>query len=98
MVEGPHLVAAALAAGIKPLALVATEAALTKPEISKLVAKSRIAPMMLDATVFAAIADADQALKGMREGLEDPRLIMERLVLGLCSASGLSGATPRYAA
>jgi len=36
-----------------------TEAALAKPEISKLVGKSRVAPVMLASTVFAAIADAE---------------------------------------
>ena len=59
MIEGPHLVAAALAAGIKPVALLATEAALAKPEISTLVRQSRLAPVVLSAPVFGALADAD---------------------------------------
>ena len=59
VIEGPHLVSAALAAGIKPVALIANEAALAKPEIAKLVAKSRLAPVILASTVFAAIADAE---------------------------------------
>lgn len=59
IVEGPHLVSAALAAGIKPAALLGTEAALAKPEIASLVRQSRIAPVVLSPAVFAAIADAE---------------------------------------
>ena len=59
MIEGPHLVAAALAAGIKPVALLATEAALGKPEIATLVRQSRLEPTALSAPVFASIADAE---------------------------------------
>ena len=58
MIEGPHLVAAALAAEIRPSALIATEAALAKPEVAALVRQSRIAPVLVSASVFGAIADA----------------------------------------
>ena len=59
MIEGPHLVAAALAAGIKPMALIATEAALAKPEIAALVRGSRLEPILVSAAVFGVIADAE---------------------------------------
>lgn len=57
-IEGPHLVAAALDAGIGPIVLLATEAALATAEISALARRSRIAPTVLSPTAFAAIADA----------------------------------------
>jgi TrmH family RNA methyltransferase len=59
LIEGPHLVAAALSAGIRPAALLATDAALAKPEIGSLVRQSRIEPVVLSAAVFDAIADAE---------------------------------------
>ena len=59
MVEGPHLVAAALAAGIKPIALLGTEAALARAEIGTLVRQSRLEPVVLSPAVFGAIADAE---------------------------------------
>jgi TrmH family RNA methyltransferase len=52
-------VAAALSAGIKPAALLATEAALGKPEVGSLVRQSRLEPVVLSAPVFDAIADAE---------------------------------------
>jgi len=59
VVEGPHLVAAALAAGLKPIAILGTEAALAKPEIATLVRQSQLAPIMLSPAVFGTIADAE---------------------------------------
>jgi len=58
LIEGPHLVAAALDAGIAPIALIAIDAALATAEISALARRSRVAPTVLSATAFAAIADA----------------------------------------
>jgi len=55
MIEGPHLLVAALAAGIKPVAVLATEAALAKPEIAALARE----PVVLSGVAFGAIADAD---------------------------------------
>ena len=52
-------IAAALSAGIKPAALLATEAALGKPEVGSLVRQSRLEPVVLSAPVFDAIADAE---------------------------------------
>lgn len=58
LIEGPHLVAAALDAGIAPLALLATDAALASAEIGALARRSPIAPTVLSPRAFAAIADA----------------------------------------
>jgi TrmH family RNA methyltransferase len=59
VVEGPHLVAAALAAGLKPVAILGTEAALAKPEVAALVRQSKLTPIVLSPAVFGAIADAE---------------------------------------
>ena len=59
LIEGPHLVAAALSAGIKPAVLLATEAALAKPELGSLVRQSRLDPVVISAPVFDVIADAE---------------------------------------
>ncbi|HEY3077451.1 MAG TPA: RNA methyltransferase [Burkholderiales bacterium] len=59
VVEGPHLLAAALAAGLKPISVLGTEAALAKPEIASLVRQSRLTPVVLSSAVFGAIADAE---------------------------------------
>jgi len=59
VVEGPHLVAAALAGNMKPVALLATDAALARPEIAAMVRQSRLTPVVLSPAVFGAIADAE---------------------------------------
>ena len=58
LIEGPHLLAAALDAGIVPIALIATDAALAGAEIGTLARRSRVAPTVLAPSVFAAVADA----------------------------------------
>jgi RNA methyltransferase, TrmH family len=61
VIEGPHLVAAALASGVNPVALLGTEASLAKPEIAALVRQSKTTPVVLSPAVFEAIADAESA-------------------------------------
>jgi TrmH family RNA methyltransferase len=58
IIEGPHLVAAALDARLAPIELFATEAALADAEIAALVRRSRLQPMVLSGSAFAAIAEA----------------------------------------
>jgi TrmH family RNA methyltransferase len=58
LIEGPHLVAAALQAGIPPIALLVTDAALASAEIATLARRSRLAPTVLAPSAFAAVADA----------------------------------------
>src|SRR5262249_6640150 len=55
LIEGPHLVAAALQYGFKPRALIATEEALRKNEIRQLAS----APIIVSAKVFEVISDAE---------------------------------------
>ena len=59
VVEGPHLLAAALASGLRPVSIIGTEAALARPEVASLVRQSRLAPVVLSPAVFDAIADAE---------------------------------------
>jgi len=56
LIEGPHLVAEALRAGLKPLALIVSEAGLNRPELWAL-AKDR-APVVLADGLFSALVDA----------------------------------------
>ena len=58
VIEGPHLIAAALDAGLAPVALLATEAALADGEIAALARRSRQEAVVLSPSAFAAIADA----------------------------------------
>ena len=59
IIEGPHLLAAAIEAGIQPVAVLGTEAGLTRPEVAAL--KFNAAPTVMTPAVFAAIADAETA-------------------------------------
>ena len=57
VIEGPHLLAAALDAGIAPLALIATEAALADAEIANFVRRVRVPPTLVSGDAFGYIAD-----------------------------------------
>lgn len=57
MIEGPHLVAELLEAGLEPLALLVSESGLERREIRKLIGKREA--VMLSDSVFKAVADAD---------------------------------------
>jgi TrmH family RNA methyltransferase len=59
VIEGPHLLAAALGAGLKPITVLATDSALAKAEIQQLVRQSGCAPVVLSESAFNAIADAE---------------------------------------
>jgi TrmH family RNA methyltransferase len=56
-IEGPHLVAEALRAGLKPLALIVSETGLNRPELWAL-AKD-LQPVVLSDSIFRALADAE---------------------------------------
>ena len=59
LIEGPHLVAAALEHGQKPIALLATEDGLARDEISQIVQRSGAKPVLLSPAVFRRIVDAE---------------------------------------
>ena len=61
VIEGPHLLAAAIDGGVQPLIVLGTEAALARPEIASVVRKTGLSPTVLAPAVFAAIADAETA-------------------------------------
>lgn len=55
LIEGPHLVQAALQAGLRPHAFLVSEKGMADPEIAGLVSK----PVLLSDRLFAGIVDAD---------------------------------------
>jgi len=57
IIEGPHLVAEALKAGLQPLALIVSESGLQRPEICSLLGKHD-ATVLAD-RIFAIVADAE---------------------------------------
>jgi TrmH family RNA methyltransferase len=59
LLEGPHLLAAALDHGHKPAALVATEEGMANAEISRLVGRSGVKPVLVSPGVFRRIVDAE---------------------------------------
>ena len=59
LIEGPHLLGALLERGLKPLALLATEAALDDGEMAELARHAALQPVLLSEAVFRSIADAE---------------------------------------
>ena len=57
VIEGPHLLAAALGAGIHPIAVFGTQAGLARPEVADLTRQST--PVVLSPAVFRGIVDAE---------------------------------------
>jgi TrmH family RNA methyltransferase len=71
VIEGPHLVAAALEAGVRPLAILATEKALADPALAGLLRSPE--PVVLSESVFRAIADTE-APQGVAAEIALPQL------------------------
>jgi TrmH family RNA methyltransferase len=69
LIEGPHLVAALLERGMKPLALIASDAGLKKAELRCLAGAS---PVVVSESVFRAIADAENP-PGIAAEIEIPK-------------------------
>jgi RNA methyltransferase, TrmH family len=59
LIEGPHLLAAVLEHGQKPVALLATEAGIADREISSLISGSGLRPILLAESVFRRVVDAE---------------------------------------
>jgi RNA methyltransferase, TrmH family len=59
LIEGPHVLAAALQHGCKPIAILATEEGAADPEIGRLIGQSGMRPVLLSKGVFRAIVDAE---------------------------------------
>jgi TrmH family RNA methyltransferase len=70
ILEGPHLVAEALQAGLKPLALIVSETGLRRAEIRKLVGERE--PVVLGDHIFGIVADAETP-PGIAAEIEIPR-------------------------
>jgi TrmH family RNA methyltransferase len=59
LIEGPHLLAAALQHGVRPLAVLATEKGLADAEIGRLVSESGLRPVLLGDAVFRFIVGTE---------------------------------------
>ena len=59
LIEGPHLLAAALQNGYKPVAVLATEKAAAGEEIGALIARCGVRAVMLAESLFGAISDVE---------------------------------------
>ncbi|OGA07028.1 MAG: hypothetical protein A3D95_04435 [Betaproteobacteria bacterium RIFCSPHIGHO2_12_FULL_69_13] len=59
LVEGPHLLAAALDRGFAPVALLASERGLERDEIASLVRRAKLAPIVLSESLFRAVVEAE---------------------------------------
>ena len=59
LIEGPHLLAAALEHGYKPVAVLATEKAAADEEIGRLIARSGLGAVMLSESLFGSISDVE---------------------------------------
>jgi TrmH family RNA methyltransferase len=57
LVEGPHLVAEALQAGVEPIALIVSESGLKKKEVQNLLGRRE--PVILGDRLFGIVADAE---------------------------------------
>ena len=57
LIEGPHLIAEALRAGVEPIALIVSEPGLERPEIRSLLGSRQAA--VLGGRIFALVADAE---------------------------------------
>ena len=74
IVEGPHLVAEALQAGFKPVALIVSEAGLRRKEIRALVGKRE--PVVLGDHIFGIVADA-QTPPGIAAEIAFPQVTVD---------------------
>ena len=59
LIEGPHLVAAYLAQGRRPRAVLVSEDALGRAEVALLLQRAAIEPVLLSDSVFRSIADTE---------------------------------------
>ena len=71
LVEGPHLVAALLDAGLTPLDLLVSEEKIDDPETQRLIKRAGIIPQELSQNVFKAIADTETP-QGIAAEIEIP--------------------------
>ena len=71
LIEGPHLLQAALQHGLKPLNVLATEKGGAHPEIRKLLQQSERRPVVLTEAVFRSITDAESP-QGVAAEIEIP--------------------------
>jgi len=72
LIEGPHLVAEALHAGLEPMTLIVSESGLKKNEVRKLVGERE--PVVLGDHIFGIVADAETP-PGIAAEIAVPKLL-----------------------
>jgi TrmH family RNA methyltransferase len=72
LIEGAHLVAACLDAGIAPAALLVAESAQERGEIAGLLRRAEVTPVVLTDAIFRGLADAETPV-GIAAEIELPR-------------------------
>jgi TrmH family RNA methyltransferase len=73
LIEGPHLVAEALQAGLKPHTLIVSESGQARPEIRNLLEKGESDAVIVADRIFGIVADADTP-PGIAAEIEFPAL------------------------
>ena len=71
LIEGPHLLAAALQHGRKPAALLATKGGAADPEIAALIGRAGMQPALMTESVLRSIVDAESP-QGVAAEIEIP--------------------------
>ena len=59
LIEGPHLLAEALQAGLKPVTLIVSETGMKRAEIRRLIEREKGEPVVLGDHLFGIVADAE---------------------------------------
>jgi TrmH family RNA methyltransferase len=72
LIEGPHLLAAALDHGLAPVVLIATERGLVNEEIASLVRRAKQRPVVLSESLFRTVVEAE-APQGIAAEIAIPR-------------------------
>lgn len=83
LIEGPHLVAACLAAGVRPEALILSESGAGRAGLAQLVQRSGATATILADKLFASLADADSP-QGIAAEIRLPQEVAD---LGAAGAS-----------
>lgn len=83
LIEGPHLIAACLAAGIKPEALILSESGAGRAEMAQLVQRSGAKATILADKLFAALADAESP-QGIAAEIRLPQEAIDLAAAGGC--------------
>lgn len=84
LIEGPHLLAAALQHGCKPIAVLATEDGAADAEIGALIDQSGVRPVLVSKGIFRMVVDSETPQGVAAEiAIPDPRVVDGRVTVFL---------------